>query len=165
MHEKFTIRSILKLEVLFLSFFGVGFSPKAPGTMGTLAALPLLYAASLLGAPKFFFIPFLVVTIVASCLVADMVEKTHELHDPQWIVIDEVLGVSVAWLFVPVDSLLSFISIFLLFRFFDIFKWGPVRYFDQLEHGAGTILDDIAAGIMAGLTYFSSYALLTHFSS
>lgn len=163
MHEKYTLRSIKRLEIAFLSFFGVGFAPYAPGTFGTLAAMPLLYLASLLNAPKFFYIPFLVITTIASCVIAHYIEQESKTHDPKWIVIDEVLGVSVAWLFVPNDNLWSFICIFALFRFFDILKWGPVKMLDELEHGAGTILDDIAAGILAGLTYLLGYAILTHF--
>lgn len=163
MQEQFGPGRFKSLEVLFLSFGGIGFIKKAPGTFGTLAAMPFLYASMKLNVPSFFFIPFLVVLTCASCLVADYVEKKYQLHDPSWIVIDEVIGVSIAWLFVTEQSPLNLLVIFLLFRFFDIIKFGPVAYFDKMENGAGTILDDVAAGLMAGITYLGCYHLFKFF--
>jgi len=66
---------------------------------------------------------------------------------------DEVLGMTVAWLFIGNHSLLSLAVLFALFRFFDIIKIGPVAYFDRMKHGAGTILDDIFAGLFAGIVF------------
>ncbi|MCR9205852.1 MAG: phosphatidylglycerophosphatase A, partial [Halobacteriovoraceae bacterium] len=136
-------------EIMFLSFFGVGFLPKAPGTWGTLAILPILVLLSWFKAPFFLFIPFLIMMTVVSCFIADRVQKKFELHDPSWIVIDEVVGMWTAWLFTQ-DGTLSVVNIVLifgLFRFFDIFKIWPASYFDkEVTHGAGTILDDIISG-------------------
>jgi phosphatidylglycerophosphatase A len=86
--------------------------------------------------------------------VAESVQKELKLHDPQWIVIDEVLGMTTAWLFIRTHNLLHLMIIFILFRFFDIVKIWPASYFDQkVHHGAGTILDDIVSGVYAGLIY------------
>jgi len=83
-----------------------------------------------------------------------MVQKELQLHDPQWIVIDEFLGMSTAWLFIQTHNLLHLIILFVLFRIFDIIKIWPASFFDtKVEHGAGTILDDIVSGIYAGLVY------------
>lgn len=85
---------------------------------------------------------------------ADKAQKEFQSHDPQWIVIDEFLGMSVAWLFIQNHNLLHLIILFILFRFFDIIKIWPASYFDKkMDHGAGTILDDIVSGIYAGLVY------------
>jgi phosphatidylglycerophosphatase A len=84
--------SLKKPEILFLSFFGAGFLPKAPGTWGTLATLPFLYLLGLFNPPFFLFIPFLLILTAGSCFIAEHIQKTYEVHDPQWIVIDEVLG-------------------------------------------------------------------------
>ena len=84
--------SLKRPEIIFLSFFGVGFVPKAPGTFGTLATLPFLYALGLANPPIVLFIPILVIATVVSCFMANIVQKQLELHDPQWIVVDEVLG-------------------------------------------------------------------------
>lgn len=146
--------SLKKPEILFLSFFGVGFLPKAPGTWGTLATLPFLYLLGRFNPPFFLFIPFLIILTAGSCFIAEHVQEKYEVHDPQWIVIDEVLGMSITWLFSLKFSLAHLMIQFVLFRFFDIVKVWPASFFDQkIHHGAGTILDDIVSGIYAGLIY------------
>lgn len=160
MKEKNT-PSLKRPEVIFLSFFGVGFSPWAPGTVGTIATLPFLYFLGLFKPPFFLFIPFLVVATVASCIIAEIVQKKLELHDPGWIVMDEVLGMCTAWLFIQSYHWSHLLIMFGLFRLFDIFKVWPATYFDkQVTHGYGTIVDDIVSGIYAGGVYY----LLHYFS-
>ncbi len=140
------------LEVLFLSFLGVGFAPFAPGTFGTLATLPFLYFYAQFNLPSFFLLPFALLLTVISCLVADFVQKRLHVHDPSWIVIDEVVGMLLTYIIAPGSSLLHFLFIFLLFRFFDITKIWPASFFDKkIRHGAGTILDDVVSGIYAGI--------------
>lgn len=146
--------SLKRLDIVFLSFFGTGFLPIAPGTWGTLATLPFLYGFGRVNPPFFLFLPFLTITTIISCFIADRAQKEFKSHDPQWIVIDEFLGMSVAWLFIQTHNLLHLIILFFLFRFFDIIKIWPASYFDKkVQHGAGTILDDIVSGIYAGLLY------------
>lgn len=146
--------SLKRLDVLFLSFFGVGFLPVAPGSWGTLATLPFLYTIGRFNPPFFLFIPFIVIVTIISSFVAESVQKNLEIHDPQFIVIDEVLGMTVAWLFIQFHNLSHLVVLFILFRFFDIIKFWPASYFDKkVHHGAGTILDDIVSGIYAGLVY------------
>jgi len=152
--------SIKKPEILFLSFFGVGFVKYAPGTFGTLATLPFLYLLGQVKPPLFLFIPFLVSTTIIACLITEFVQRKEHLHDPQWIVIDEVLGMATTWLFSQSFSPSHLIVQFVLFRFFDIVKFWPASYFDKkMTHGAGTILDDIVSGIFAGTVYL----ILTYF--
>ena len=139
--------------VIFLSFFGTGFSPYAPGTVGTFACLPLFYGLGLLQAPKFLFLPFVIILTILSCYIAEITQKKYEIHDPSWIVLDEVLGLAVAWLFLSQYSIVALASAAALFRLFDIVKVWPASFFDRLDHGSGTILDDIVAGIYAGLTF------------
>lgn len=146
--------SIKSPDILFLSLFGVGFSPYAPGTMGTLATVPFLYFIGKLNPPFFIFIPFIVVLTIIAIFIAESTQQRLKLHDPSWIVIDEVLGISVAWLFIVKHNMLHLAIITLLFRIFDIFKVWPATYFDkQVTHGLGTIVDDIISGIYAGLVY------------
>ncbi|QDK43393.1 phosphatidylglycerophosphatase A [Bacteriovorax stolpii] len=141
-------------DILFLSFFGVGFLPKAPGTWGTLATLPFLYFIGRFNPPFFLFIPFIVIVTLISSFVTDSVQKKFNLHDPQFIVIDEVLGMTAAWLFIQKHNLAHLFVLFILFRAFDIKKIWPASYFDQeVHHGAGTILDDIVSGVYAGVVY------------
>ena len=143
------------IEVIFLSFLGVGFFPWAPGTLASLATLPLLYFLTKLSVPSPLLIPILILLIVGSGLVAQIVQKRHGLHDPQWIVIDEVIGMLVGFILCPGPYWWSLIALFLLFRFFDITKIWPANVCDQkIKHGIGTILDDVVAGIYAGVANF-----------
>ncbi|MDD0854574.1 phosphatidylglycerophosphatase A [Halobacteriovorax sp. GB3] len=144
----------LSLENLFLSFFGVGHIPWAPGTFGTLATMPFLYALGAFGTPFFFLIPFIVITFIISCFITDHVQKQLKVEDPSWIVIDEVLGIMVTWLFLQSHHWIHYVVIFIFFRFFDIVKIWPANYVDKnVKNGIGTILDDIISGVYAGLLY------------
>jgi phosphatidylglycerophosphatase A len=146
--------SLKNPDVMFLSFFGTGFSPYAPGTVGTLACLPFLALLGELNPPVIFFIPLLTISTILSCFIADMTQKKYQIHDPGWIVIDEVLGMTTAWLFIAEHNSLHLFILFCLFRFFDIIKFWPASYFDKdMKHGAGTILDDIVSGFFAGFVY------------
>lgn len=154
--------SLTHPEVVFVSFFGVGFSPKAPGTCAALAICPILYLLSLAHAPFFVFIPFLVMAAIISSYITHIVQKKYQDYDPSWIVIDEVLGMWTAWIFTHScgATLSSLIFTFCAYRFFDIIKLWPASYFDkQIKNGAGTILDDIVSGIYAG----SLFLLVHHF--
>ncbi len=153
------IPSLKKPEVLFLSFFGVGFIKYAPGTFGSLAIMPLLYILGQFNPPVFLFAPFLLILTALSSVIAEFAQKKYELHDPGWIVIDEVIGMFIAWLFVRDNNLVHLAILFALFRFFDIVKIWPASFFDKkVKHGAGTILDDVVSGIYAGaLTYLILY--------
>jgi phosphatidylglycerophosphatase A len=153
--------SLKKPDILFLSFFGVGFAPFAPGTFGTLATLPFLYALGRFNPPFFFFIPFILILTFVSSFIAEHVQKKYSIHDPQWIVIDEVIGMSITWLFTKEHTLFHLIIQFGLFRFFDIVKVWPASFFDKkITHGAGTILDDVVSGIYAGLVYLIIYRFI-----
>ncbi|WP_372653310.1 phosphatidylglycerophosphatase A [Halobacteriovorax sp.] len=152
--------SLKNIDIIFLSVFGSGFFPWAPGTFGTLVTMPFLYGLGTLGAPFFMYIPFLAIATTGACFVADYTQRNLKLHDPSWIVIDESLGVATTWLFLQEHSILHYTIIFVLFRFFDIVKFWPASYFDkEVNHGCGTILDDIISGIFAGMVYLAINAL------
>jgi phosphatidylglycerophosphatase A len=146
---------------LFLSFGGVGYAPYAPGTAGSLATLPFLYLLSTVNTPPLFVIPPLITILLISIFVINKNIDSNSGHDPSWIVIDEVVGMTTAWLFVTEHSLLSLVTIFLLFRLFDIIKVWPASYFDnKIETGVGVMLDDVISAIYAGLVYQLSLLLL-----
>ncbi len=151
-----------KLFKVYLSWFGSGYLPKAPGTFGTLASLPFIYAWSL---PQPTHLNnFLLITImtVAAIITAEIIQKASQSHDPQWIVIDEVIGMLITWSIVRPTTLLEWALCFVVFRILDIFKIWPATYFDkQIKHGAGTILDDVVSGLYAGifLHFLSHYFL------
>lgn len=139
------------LTVGFLSWFFIGKIPKAPGTMGSLATIPLIYLLHHLQINIYYLITFIAVLYILSVLITEKIQKKYHLHDPQWIVIDEVIGMLITWSFVMTVDFPTLFLVFGSFRFFDIVKLWPASYFDRLEHGVGTITDDVVSGIFAGI--------------
>lgn len=137
--------------VLFLSWFYTGKFPKAPGTFGSLATLPLIYLLHYFQVNIYTLISLIIFLFASSVFVTEHVQKKYQLHDPQWIVIDEVIGMLVTWSFVRTIEFPTLFLVFSLFRFFDIVKIWPASYFDRLHHGFGTIMDDVISGVYAGI--------------
>ncbi len=134
--------------LLLASGFGAGYSPFAPGTAGTLVAIPLFLVLSLIASP------FYEVTLTAffflSCWVADKAQAFWGRRDDPRIVIDEMVGFLLTMLWVPQTTL--FIALgFFAFRFFDIVKPPPGRRLERLRGGWGVVMDDILAGIYANI--------------
>ncbi len=126
--------------------FFSGKIPFAPGTFGTLAAIP--FALVFLIIPASFYGVYIVALILAAIYFADKAEKIIGKKDPGCIVIDEIAGYVVALSIVPVN-IYTLAAGFFIFRFFDIIKSAPVKYFeDNFSGGAGVVLDDIMAGIL-----------------
>lgn len=142
------------LTTLFLSWFYTGKSPKAPGTVGSFATLPLMYLLHYLNINIYTLIILIIILYAAAVVVTQNVQKKFHLHDPQWIVIDEVIGMLITWSFVLSIELPILATVFISFRFFDIIKIWPASYFDRLHHGMGTITDDVISGIYAGIFTF-----------
>jgi len=140
--------------VLFLSWFYTGQFSKAPGTMGSLATLPLIYLLHYLQFNIYSLMLLIAVLIGVSIALTENVQKKFHLHDPQWIVIDEVIGMLITWSFVTTIDFPVLFLVFSVFRMFDIIKIWPASYFDRLHHGAGTILDDVISGVYAGIITF-----------
>lgn len=129
---------------------GAGYSPIAPGTCGTAVAVPLAWLASDL--PLWAFIAITVGITVVGIVAADLSDRTWGTHDSGRIVIDEVAGYFVTLCFVDYSSWGLLLCGFVLFRAFDIIKPPPVRWVDEnTPGGAGVVLDDVAAGLYAGL--------------
>jgi len=146
--------SIKNIDVIILSFFGVGFFPFAPGTMGSLATIPILLILLYFNIHWIFIVPMIIILFCISCFLANSVQKKFNLHDPSWIVIDEVLGMLVSFLFFSGPPW-KLIYLFILFRFFDITKIWPANYVDKnIKNGIGVILDDIISALYAGASFF-----------
>ncbi len=135
--------------ILFLAAgFGSGYSPIAPGTVGTLAAIPIYYFLS--------FIPFplyeltLITFFFLSCWISDKAEKEWGKKDHPRIVIDEIMGFLLTMLWSPKTTLFIILGFF-LFRFFDIVKPPPIRRLEGMKGGFGVVLDDVAAGIYSNI--------------
>lgn len=132
------------------TWFGIGLIPFAPGTWGSLAAVPLAWALSTWGGPWILLGGAVVVFTVGSWA-AGTAARAGGQTDPGEIVIDEVAGLMLA--LVPVSPTpLNLALGFILFRVFDIWKPWPVSYPDRYMHnGVGIMLDDVLAGIYAAL--------------
>jgi len=145
---------------LFLSWFGTGFSPKAPGTIGSLATIPLIYLLGKINLNIIYLWTLIIVFYIAAVYVAQKVQTKYHLHDPQWIVIDEVIGMLITWSFAPSLEWKHLFACFFLFRVFDIIKIWPASFFDKLHHGVGTITDDVISAIYAGILYWMTVNLV-----
>lgn len=147
-----------KPHIWLASWFGCGFISPAPGTWGTIGALPFgMIIISLGGVPALAIATILITTLglwAAHCFDAEM-----DGHDSKMIVIDEVAGMWIALLPTALNPLLVILS-FVLFRAFDIAKPWPVRVFDrEIGGAAGVMGDDLVAGFMAafcvwGISWF-----------
>jgi phosphatidylglycerophosphatase A len=143
-------RQILVDPVLFLAFgFGSGLAKKAPGTCGTLAAVPL-YLLAVQGGNLVYGLITLIATLAGVWICGMAADKLGE-HDFNGIVWDEVAGYLITLWFVPV-SWKAVIAGFVLFRIFDIVKPWPIKWADRkVQGGFGIMLDDVLAGILSNL--------------
>jgi phosphatidylglycerophosphatase A len=143
--------------IVFLATGGlIGFSPVAPGTFGSLAALPFCLLVSKMRIETALIV--VLVVIAVSTWVADSAEKISNRKDPQLVVIDEICGMLVALFALPFTP--GFVVAgFFLFRLFDIYKPFPIRWFDRnVAGGPGIMLDDVVAGLFTnGLLHLTSY--------
>lgn len=140
------LSSLRNPAILLATWFGAGLMPKAPGTWGSLAALPFAWIIVSLGGSSALDVACLVVYVVG-VWAADKTIKVTGIHDPGLVVIDEVVGQWIVLIFTPLNPLLYLVG-FGLFRLFDIFKPWPVSWADQkIEGGTGVMLDDVLAGL------------------
>ncbi|MDQ7070304.1 MAG: phosphatidylglycerophosphatase A [Rhodobacterales bacterium] len=153
---------------LIATFLGIGHLRPAPGTMGSLAALPVAWALHILGG----FPALLIATVVvffAGWWATAVETRGKDDHDPSEIVIDEVVGQWIAlW---PVSYSASKLGIdvlalypgwivaFAAFRLFDIWKPGPIGWADRRGDAFGVILDDIIAGVFAAIAVLAGAAI------
>ena len=137
------------LALAWATFFGAGYVPVAPGTAGTVAAIPLWWLLSHLPWPVY----LLATATIASTGIAaaQRAGRYYGVADSGHIVIDEVAGYLVTMLFLP-RGWLAALAGFVFFRLFDVVKPPPARFFDRdprWKNGAGVVLDDVAAGVWA----------------
>jgi len=150
----------MTLQKIFLTFGGAGLSPKAPGTVGTLASLPVgLALLYYLGIESLFMLTIAITVI--GIFEINKYEKSTGLHDQQHIVIDEAAGMWLSLMIAystaitmsyPYAEILAIVFSFAAFRLFDIWKPSTIGWIDrELKGGLGVMLDDILAGIAGGL--------------
>lgn len=153
------VKPNLRNPIHLLAFgLGSGCAPKAPGTFGTLAAIPFWWLF-LQDVPL---IPYLCVLIAGFAFGVYLCEQTSKdlgVHDHGGIVWDEWIGLWITYLALPAGIEWIIVG-FALFRFFDILKPWPIKWLDEKVHGGfGIMIDDVLAGVFAlgcvqGLAYY-----------
>ena len=166
-----------KFGVLILTMFGIGHSKFASGTLASLVTC-LIYFPIFIYKPNFLLlvIIFFIFSIYSIVLI-DNLQNKFKKKDPKEIVIDEFIGQSIPilYLYVAINItgaidknwydylnflLVSFFSVFLLFRFFDILKPFPINLVDKkMKNAFGVVFDDILAGIFSAIIYSIGYYL------
>ena len=135
--------------------FGLGYSPIAPGTVGSLFAVIIYWLCPELNHLTFlsFILLLFFVGVYTSTATENYLIKKLGIgqgHDPSLIIIDEVVGMLVALIAIP-KTYHFIIAAFILFRIFDIVKPFPVNLSQKLPQGWGIMIDDLLAGIYANL--------------
>lgn len=146
-----TFAALMRKPVHWLAFgFGSGLSPKAPGTMGTLVAVPLYLLLAEL--PLAGYVWVLLLSFAIGVWLCHKTAAEMGVHDHGGIVWDEFVGFWLTMLLAP-EGWQWVIVGFVAFRFFDIVKPWPIRWLDRHVHGGfGIMIDDVVAGIFAWLT-------------
>lgn len=139
-------RSMWEKPSHFIAFgFGSGAVPFAPGTFGTLMAIPFYLAMQSLSNALYLF--WVTIITIASMWLCDKVTKEIHVHDHSGMCLDEIVGYLVTMYAAP-HGLIWIILGFALFRLFDIWKPWPIGYIDEhVSGGIGIILDDVLAGV------------------
>ena len=165
---------IKTLNKLFVTMFGLGKSPKIPGTFGSLATIIILYILfHILNLSSNLILTGLIVIFIYSFFaVASYIEDTHN-KDPKEVIIDEFIGQSIPIYLYEIshgtekstnEAIIFYSICFILFRFFDIVKPFPVNYFDKnFKNSFGVIMDDVCAGFYVVLSLICFMVLSNYF--
>ncbi|RUM65605.1 MAG: phosphatidylglycerophosphatase A [Sulfurospirillum sp.] len=150
------------MRKIFLTFFYSGLAPFAPGTFGTLAGA-LLGIAILKIAPVSTLVLLSVLITIVAVKEIDLEEKESGIHDSSYIVIDEVVGVWIAFI-ISGTSWSQIVLSIIFFRLFDILKPSIIGRIDKnVNGGLGVMGDDIVAGLFAGLSSAIVYGAILKF--
>jgi phosphatidylglycerophosphatase A len=134
------------------TWFGCGYSPLAPGTAGSLAALSAAIALrEFAGLAPWHLVALAAVLFAPAVWAATETSRAVKTKDPGIVVVDEVIGQWIAIAGAHPINWKSYLGAFALFRLFDIWKPPPVRQLESLREGLGIVADDVMAGAYAAL--------------
>jgi phosphatidylglycerophosphatase A len=150
MQPKQLAQKVWQNPTYFIAFgFGSGLAPYAPGTFGTLAAIPVYLL--IIGTPTPVYIMLTLAAFILGVVVSAKVSSDLKVHDYSGIVWDEVVGYLLTMLMVPV-GVYWMLAGFILFRIFDIWKPWPISFVDKhIKGGLGIMIDDVLAAVPAWL--------------
>jgi phosphatidylglycerophosphatase A len=148
---------INRFILILATGFGVGYSRIAPGTLGTLIAIPVYYFLSVIPSPLY------EITLIGFFFLSVWISENAEIffgkEDDPRIVIDEMMGFLITMLWVPKTILFVIIGFF-LFRFFDILKPFPIRRMEKRwKGGYGVVMDDVLAGVYSNVILHLVYLI------
>jgi phosphatidylglycerophosphatase A len=140
---------------LIATWFGCGESPFAPGTVGSAAAVVIAWGLhAWLAWPPWAFAVLAALLFGPAVWAAGEAARAANMEDPQFVVVDEVVGQWITLAGAPVLNWHTLLAGFLLFRIFDIWKPAPVRQLERLHGGLGIVADDAMAGVYGALVLF-----------
>jgi len=151
------------MRILYYSIatgFGVGYSPLAPGTAGTI--MGVLIAYFLFGGNLLFLFLAISILFIIGIAAGSFVEREQKSKDPSIVVVDEIVGMWISLLFVP-HFWWSFLIAFALFRLFDVLKPFPANSIQKLKGGLGIMMDDVVAGVYALIGTHLILGMLNYF--
>ena len=129
------------------TLFGAGYIKYAPGTIGSILTV-LIWFLIYIAFGQIYFLGLFIILTVSSYYLINKYLCVYNKKDPQEIIIDEFIGISIPLLFVSsYQSYFEILLVFVSFRIFDIFKIYPVNKAEMLDGPIGIILDDVIAGI------------------
>ena len=148
-----------KIISIFTTLFGIGYSPIAPGTIGSIFSIIFLYFLIKFVSFSFLIIIFLII-FFTSLILIEKYSNLFKSHDSSTIVIDEFLGIFLIIIFYDylkfANDFIMFLLILILFRFFDILKIFPINWVDKnIKNSFGVVFDDLLAGVYSIIVLYS----------
>ena len=146
---------MLFISNLFVTFFYIGKSPLAPGTLGSFMGVVLWYY--LISIDFLYLMIFFIFYTILSYILINIYLKNSNDDDPSEVISDEIIGQLIPLSIVSiVDDTYLILIAFISFRIFDIFKFYPANKAEELPGASGVILDDVIAGIYSLIIVFIS---------
>ena len=140
-----------RISELFCTSLGIGYTPFFPGTIASFIILPLVWFIKNEFGLSLFLLLICFFSILSYYFIKILIQNKTE-KDPKFIIVDEYIGQSIALIFCN-EKISEYLISFLLFRFFDILKPYPIKYFNNMKNASGVILDDIVAGLIVCLFF------------
>ena len=148
---------IKKFPLFFCTGFGIGFFPFFPGTIASLAILPVIWFIKLNFSLEILILVIMLYTCSSMFLLKITLLNKRD-KDPKYIVCDEYIGQSISLIFCN-EKIIDYFLAFFLFRVLDIRKPYPISHFDNKKSVSSVFIDDIIAGLIVATIFFIYYEI------